>query len=280
MPSPDPAPDTRHAPAWLRWIARSGILSEGLIYVLIGGLALDGAFDRSQPTSGSKGAMSRLSHVPLGHELLGLLALGLAAFVLWQVLQAVFDPEYRSDRWKPKRVAVRFHHLWSAVVHLVWVGLAGWQLLQDFSGTGGSGSHGQSQRQLTAEVLRLPGGRWLVAGVGVGIVGFGIVQWVLACRPASDTRMDLSHTPLRRPILVLLVVGYVARGVLFGLVGVLMIHAAWTWDPSSSGGVAGALESIRQQSHGAWLLSGLAAGIIAFGIAHMAKVRYRVIRLG
>lgn len=272
---------TKHANAghraapWLRWVARCGIVAEGMIYLLIGGLALVDAFDFAQRPSGSNGAMAKLVHLPLGHLILALLALGLAAFVLWQLVLAVLDPECHEGRWSIKRLALRMHHLWSAGLHCVLVGIAASQLL----GLGHGDNHGQTQKHLTAMALQLPGGRWLVGGIGAGIVAFALAQWILACRPQQDTRMELGDTPLRVPILILLVLGYVARGALFGLIGLFLIHAAWTYDPTDAGGISGALQSMRQQPYGRWLLAAVASGLIAFGLAQLAKARFRRFRI-
>ena len=264
----------RAAP-WLQWLARVGIVAEGLIYVLIGGLALTGSFDPAQHPSGTSGAMSKLAHVPLGRVMLALLALGLAAYVLWQLVLAVLDPECAKGRWRMRRITLRIHHIWSAALHCVLVGIAAWQLL----GFGHGGNGGQTQKHLTAMALKLPAGRWLVGGIGVGIVAFALVQWVLACRPQKDTRMDLTDAPLRVPILVLLVLGYVARGALFGLIGALLVYAAWRYDPSQAGGISGALQSMRHQPYGPWLLGAVGVGLIAFGLAQITKARYRQIRI-
>lgn len=268
--------DGRRAAPWLRWAARVGIVAEATIYLLIGGLALAGAFDPAQHPSGSSGALSKLSRFPLGHVLLPLLALGLCAYVLWQLTLTVFDPECTEGRWSIKRLALRFHHLWSAALHCVLVGIAAWQIF----GFGHAGGHGQAQRHLAALALRLPGGRWVLGGVGVGIVGFALVQLVLACRPEKVTRMELSHTALRLPILVLLVLGYLARGALFALIGAFLLHAAWRNDPDQVAGISGALQWMRHQSYGPWLLGMVAVGLIAFGLGQMAKARYREIRVG
>lgn len=265
----------RAAP-WLKWTVRCGIVAEGIIYLLIGGLALAGAFDPGQHPSGSNGAMSKLAQVPLGRAMLALLALGLAIFVLWQLVLAVMDPECQEGRWTSKRIALRIHHFWNATLHCVLVVLAAWQLI----GLGdGSTDQGQTQKHLTAMALRLPGGTWLVGAVGVGIVVFALIQVILACRPQHDTRMDLSDTLLRRPILTLIVLGYGARGVLFGVIGVLLIHAVWLHDPNQATGVAGALKSLRHQPYGPWLLGIVAISLIAFGLAQIAKARYRDIRI-
>lgn len=257
-------------------MARIGIVAEGSIYLLIGGLALAGAFDPTQHPSGSSGAMSRLERFPLGHVLLPLLALGLAAYVLWQLTLTAVDPECTTGRWTIKRMALRFHHLWSAALHCVLVGIAAWQVF----GLGHPGGHGQAQRHLVAIGLRLAGGRWLVGAVGVGIVGFALVQWVVACRPQKATRMQLADTALRLPILALLVSGYLARGALFALIGAFLLHAAWRNDPAAVAGISGALQWLREQPFGPWLLGTVAVGLMGFGLGEMATARYREIRVG
>lgn len=264
----------RAAP-WLRWVARGGIVAQGMIYLLIGGLALAGAFNpaQEQHPSGSRGAMSHLAHAPLGEALLALLALGLAAYVLWQLIQAMGDAESHGQG-KLKQLAVRIQHLWDAAVHCILVGMAGWQLL----GYSRGDADGKTQQHLTATAMSMSGGQWLVAGIGGGIMAFALVEWIMAFRPEHDTQMDLSHTPWRRPILALLVLGHAARGALFGLIGGFLIRAAWRHDSLDSTGMAGALLAMRQQAWGAWLLGAVAVGLIAFGLAQFANARYRVIR--
>ena len=91
--------------------------------------------------------------------------------------------------------------------------------------------------------------------------------------------MNLADTPLRRPILILLVLGYVARGTIFGLIGAFLMHVMWQYDPNQVEGVAGAPQSMRHQPYGQWLLGAVAIGLIAFGLAQIAKARYRQIRI-
>lgn len=265
----------QRAAPWLRWGARVGIVAEGTIYLLIGGLALAGAFDPTQHPSGSNGAMSKLAQIPYGRVLLALLGLGLLAFVLWQLVLAVLDPECSEGRWRIQRMALRIHHLWSAALHCVLVGMAAWQMF----GFGHAAGSGQTQKYFAAMALRLPGGRWLVGGIGVGVALFALVQLMLACRPQQDTRMQLANTFLRVPILIMLVLGYLARAALFGLIGAFLIHAAWRDDPAQVAGISGALQLIRNQPYGPWLLGGVAIGLIAFGLAQIAKARYREIRV-
>jgi hypothetical protein len=249
-------------------------VAEGTIYLLIGGLALAGAFDRTQRPSGSKGAMSRLADVPLGHGLLALLGLGLCAFVVWQVMQVLMDPDRKPDDGITKRTARRAHHLWSAAVHCVLVGMAGWRLL----GCGAGHSQAKAPKDLTAFALHLPAGRWLVAIIGTGFVVFTVVEWILAFRPRKGSHLKLKHTAWRYPVVAVRILGYVARGALFGLIGAFLILASWHHNAHKATGIAGALQFIRQLPHGTWLLAAMAIGLIAYGLAQIAKMRYRAIR--
>jgi hypothetical protein len=60
-------------------------VAEGLVYVLIGAFGLVAALEPSAAKRSYKGAFAKLAAAPFGHAMLALLALGLAAFVLWQV---------------------------------------------------------------------------------------------------------------------------------------------------------------------------------------------------
>ena len=83
-------------PPWLRWVGHSGYVAEGVVYVLIGAFALVAAFEPSQQPNGYKGALAKLAAASFGDTMLALLALGLAAFVLWQERSVARCPRRRS----------------------------------------------------------------------------------------------------------------------------------------------------------------------------------------
>lgn len=264
-----------HAPPrWLRWTARCGYVAEGLIYVLVGGFALMVVFEPGKQPQGSKGALAQLGNVPLGTTMLAVLALGLAAFVFWQGAQALLDPEHGQERWTAKRLAARLGCLLNAALHAVLVGDVGWRLL----GFGRTAGHGKTQALWTARAMQLPLGRWAVAATGIGIVIFALVQFYRAATGARDRRVDLSHTRLRLAIRLTGQFGYSARGVTFGLVGALLVDAAWRHDAAKATGIAGALATVHAQPYGPWLLGAVALGLIAYGIFQMAEAPFRVLR--
>jgi hypothetical protein len=77
-----------------------------------------------------------------------------------------------------------------------------------------------------------------------------------------------------RVVGVLGVVGYVAKGIAVGVVGVLFVVAALTLDPGRASGLDGALKALSALPAGAVLLTAVGAGLAAFGVYTFARARY------
>jgi hypothetical protein len=264
---PDQPPE-QLAP-WKRWVCHIGYASEGVVYILVGFFAVQAAIGQHREPNGSKGALAGLGGTPLGKALLVLLALGLSAFVLWELLVAFTDPEHPHDRGG-RRVWARISHVFNGLLHSVLVGQALWILLGI-----ATSDEKQSQENWTARGMALPGGPEMVGLVGVGILIFGLWQFYRAFSGDKNKRVDLRHTPLRPLISALGIYGLAARGVLFGLVGLYLLNAYWYREPRYSAGIAGALGSLKQRPAGPWLLGIVAAGLISYGLFQIGKERYR-----
>lgn len=255
---------------WERWAGHAGYVAEGVLYLPVGFFALLAALGQQQP-DGSKDALDKLGHTLLGDALLAVLAVGLAAFVLWQLVLAVADPEHRAERRRPRRRMVRLGHLLNGVFHSLFVGEAVWSIL----GLSAANDGKQSQVRWTGRAFALPVGRYLVALVGTGIVIFGIWQFYRAVTRDKNKRVDLRRARFRLAISALGVYGLLARGALFCLVGGYLLNAAWRHDPRYSGGIAGALGGLKQQPYGEWLLGVMAAGLLCYGLYQIVKEPYR-----
>jgi Domain of Unknown Function (DUF1206) len=261
-------------PPWLRWVGHSGYVAEGVVYVLIGVFALVAALEPSQQPNGYKGALAKLAAAPFGDALLALLLLGLAAFVLWQAMLGVLDPEHRRDRWTIKRGAVRLGHLLNGAFHGVLVGEA----MSLMFGFGGVSDAGHSRAVWIGRAMALPLGRWMTASAGAGIALFGLFQFYRAASRNKTERVDVTHTRLRGVIIALGMFGFVARGVLFGLIGAFLIDAARHYDTAEAIGMAGALSALKRQEYGHVLLGVVAAGLICYGLFQILKEPYRDFR--
>jgi len=258
---------------WLRWVGHSGYVAEGVVYALIGAFALAAALEPSRP-NGPWGAFAKLAAAPFGDAMLALLALGLAAFVMWQLVLGILDPAHRRDRRTIKRRAVRLGCLMNGALHGVLVGEAAWRLL----GFGAVAGAGGSQAIWTGRVMALPFGRWMIAATGAGIALFGIFQLYRAASRNRTAQVDLTHTRLRGLIIAFGIFGYLARGVLFGLIGAILIDAARRYDTANATGIAGALSALKRQEYGHWLLGAVAAGLISHGVFQIIKEPYRNLR--
>lgn len=255
---------------WERWAGHVGYAAEGVFYLPLGFFALLAAAGPQQP-SGSTGALTKVGKTLVGDALPVVLAVGLAAFVLWQLVVAIADPEHRAEHRNPHRRMVRLGHLFNGVFHCVFVGEAVWSILGDSR----VDDEKQSQIRWTAQAFALPVGRYLVALVGAGIVIFGVWQFYRAVTRDKNKRVELSRARFPLAINALGVYGLLARGTLFGLLGGYLINAAWRHDPRYSGGIAGALSGLKQQPYGGWLLGVVAVGLLCYGLYQIVKEPYR-----
>ena len=76
------------------------------------------------------------------------------------------------------------------------------------------------------------------------------------------------------------VVGHLARGVVFGLIGIFLTRAAIEYDPKNAIGLDGALHRLADASYGSYLLGVTAAGLVCYGLYCLVDARYRDVAIG
>jgi hypothetical protein len=250
-----------------RVLARAGLAARGVIYILIGWVAVLVALGHTARPANQQGALQLLAGQPLGGVLLWLLGAGFAGYALWQLSQAAFGVAGEGRRAGP-----RLRSLGKAAIY------AGLSYLT-FAIVAGAGERSQTHRQqdLTANVMRHTGGQWLVgiAGLIVVIVGVALVAEGSTRRFLRYlTATQMSRRTLR-VVTALGAVGSVARGLVLMLAGALVIDAAATHRPAESGGLDKALLTLRDQPFGGFLLLAAAVGLIIFGLYGLCEVRWR-----
>jgi hypothetical protein len=139
--------------------------------------------------------------------------------------------------------------------------------------SGGSKNSSQSASDFTAKLMGAPAGVVLAVAVGLAIVAAGAVY---AYRGISRKFMEDLQDPgnARTAVQWIGTIGYAAKGVVLAVVGVLIIIAAATADPSKSSGLDGGLKTLGSQPYGGFLLAAIAAGLICYGAYSMARARY------
>ena len=265
----------RHkASPFVEKFARVGYAAKGAVYVTVGALAAMAAVGNGGQTTGSKGALQSIADQPFGQVLLGIVALGLAGYSMWQFIRAIEDPEDEGS--DGKAIAKRIFFFISGVIHFMLVMFALGMLFG--SGAGGGGDD-EGARSWSAKAMSYPLGRWLVGGVGIGILIYGLNHLVRAFKADLDKRLRLFEMPpeARKAIVHISRAGMAARGIVFGIIGIFLALAAYHHNPDEAKGLGGALDTLREQPYGPWLLMAVALGLIAYGVYQFVLARYRQI---
>jgi len=246
--------------------ARFGLAAKGVVYMLIGLLALAAA--RGSARAGdSHEAMTSLSDMPFGKTLVGIIGIGLLAYALWRLYSGIANP----DDEKPGK---RFVYVFTGLINLA-VALEAIR----YAFLSGNVETGNKAPHWTAELMSKPFVVWLVAAAGLIVAGYGVSHLVRAFRSKLDKFLRLgelsgnTRTWVRR----LARVGIAARGIVFGVAGGFLVKAALEHDPSEARDLGASLQAMRGP-FGGWLLGGIALGLFLYGFYNLVRARYRVIQ--
>lgn len=253
-------------------IARAGLVARGLMYCVVALLALQIAWGDRRDDADREGAFEAIARQPFGRALLLALVAGFAAYAVWRLVQVfVVDEENLGKRWA-KRVAF----LGRAGIYAAGAYTA-LRLATSSSNGSRDGQSGEEERAWTARLLEWPAGRALVIGVGLAVIGYGLWNGYRALQGKWKKKLDLHEaSPTTRAWATrVAAVGLGARMVIFLLVGVFLIQAAWQYDPSEAVGVDGALRRLADRAWGTWLLVAVALGLLAYGLYSFVEARYR-----
>jgi len=249
------------------WLARAGLVARGVIYAIIGILAIKLALGDGGETTNQNGALATISRQPFGKALLILMAVGLAGYATWRLLRAAIGhgPESADDtkeRLDGLSSGIAYGVLFVTAVSIV-------------IGSGGAGSG--SPDKATGGVLGWPGGRVLVAIGGLVVIGVGLQQGYKGIRRKflEQSKTEQMSESIQRWFTALGVFGHLARMVVFVLIGYFFIRAAIDYDPEKAVSLDGALAALGQASYGPILLGIVAAGLIGFAAYSVADGRYR-----
>ena len=254
-------------------LARIGLIAYGLVHLLVAWLALQLAwFGGGGESADQSGAMATVAESPVGKPLLWVLGIGLIALAVWQAAEVFRWRSGWSASGKERTKALRKSGN-ALVKAVIYVALA---VLAIRFALGDPKSSSQSQQETTAGVFDWPGGQFLVGVAGLILIGSG--AWHIR-KGLNKHFLKQIDTTGASPSAVRLVtrlgqVGFPGKGLALAGVGVLLIWAAVTFDPSKAQGLDGALHAILELPFGRILLTLVALGIAAFGAFCFVRARY------
>jgi hypothetical protein len=251
---------------WLGWLARAGLVSRGIVYAIIGVLALKLALGDGGKATNQQGALRTLADQPFGKTLLVLVAVGLAGYAAWRLLRAAVGHGAEQRDSGGDRVAA----LASGIAYAI-LCVSAVKILT------GAGSSSGSPKKATGGVLDWTGGPVIVAIAGAILIGVAFYQAHKGIKKKflEDSKTEQMSPTVERAFTVLGVFGHIARAVVFALIGYGLIKAAIDFDPQKAVGLDGALRKLADASYGPVLLGVVAAGLIGFAAYSLADARYR-----
>jgi Domain of Unknown Function (DUF1206) len=250
----------------LAWLARVGLVARGLVYLIIGVLAIKLALGEGGKAANQQDALKTIAHQPFGKTLLVLVAIGLAGYALWRLVRAAVGHGAEQRDSGLDRIAGLDSGIAYAILCVTAVGIIS-----------GSGASSGTPKQTTGGILGWPGGTVIVAIAGAVLIGVAAYQAYegLARKFLDDAKTGEMSPAVHKGYTALGVFGHVARGVIFALIGYGLLKAAIDYDPQNAIGLDGALHKLAEASYGALLLSVVAAGLAGFALYSIAGARYR-----
>jgi hypothetical protein len=256
---------------WIERIARFGYAAKGAVYIVVGALATMAAFGMGGETTDTRGALQAIEQQPFGKFVLGTVAFGLVGYVIWRWIQAVADTDGKGSGLKG--ISIRIGYMGSGLVYAGLALTAAKVLIE----MGRPDSSTQVQQGWVARFLSMPYGRWLVGLAGACVVGFGLYQIYKGLRAGFRKRLKLGELSPAKKFWATLSgrVGYMARGIVFCVVGSFLIQSARHFNPSEAKGLDAVLDTLAAWPFGPWAMGLVAAGLIAYGLYMLVEARYR-----
>jgi hypothetical protein len=253
------------------WLARPGLVARGVVYGVIGILAIKVAVGAGGKATNQQGALQTIVQQPFGKVLLIATAAGLGGYAAWRLLRAAIGHGSEEADSGFDRIAAAASGLCYGALCVTAVKI----LTGSSSGAGSTG--GSNPSKTTAGVLGWSGGTIIVALAGGVLLGVGLYQGYkgLSAKFMDEAATQKMGRKTEKAYRVLGVFGHLSRMVVFGLTGYGLLRAAIDYDPHNAVGLDGALKELANASYGPLLLGVVAGGLIGFALFSLADARFR-----
>lgn len=250
-------------------LARMGFAARGLLYFVMGLISLQVARGAAGAPADQQGALSAIATLPVGRILLIIMVVGLVGYSLWGLIRGLFDPlQLGRDS---SAIIQRLGYLVSAISYFSLV-MPVVGLLSNSAPAARNGAQTAQIQQSTSSLLTTSIGHLFLLLVGCTIIVVGLLQIYTGINRKFDKQFKMYKLDKDQSRIVKQIgrVGFVARGVVFAMMGILLFIATLQSNAGKAVGYDGALMALVRLPFGPWLLAVEALGLMAFGLYSMA----------
>ena len=251
---------------FLRGFARAGLTAHGIVYCLMSLLSVMAALGFKKSGAGKSEAFKVIYGQPFGKGILFLIGVAMLGYVTLKFFQAFKDTRNKGSDWKA--LFQRFGMFWVGLVYLA-LSVTAFSLVFYSPGNGDDGK----KQLLISKALQLPLGAWIVGIAGAGLIGAGIYQVWRGVTRSFMKHVDLHSSDFKETFRKIGVAGHVARGIVFGIIGFLIVKAAVLARPGEAGSTGGAID-FTKNNFGNWVMAAIALGLLAYGIFMFVRARH------
>lgn len=256
---------------WFEKFARFGLASKGVVYLLMGTLSVLAAFGLSREKGDKEQAFQVIYEQPFGKIVLVAIAVGLLGYVMLRTFQAIKDTENKGKDLKG--ILNRIGYGMSA---LLYIAIGAYALRLVFGNGGDEG--GDSRQFVVSKVLAYPAGEYIVGIAGLIVIGMGIYQIMRGATGKFMKKVNLVNSNMKDAFKSAGTVGYISRGIVLGIIGYLLFHAARVTNPEAAQGTSAAFDFL-QNEFGSLMMAVVALGLAGYGVFCFVKAKYQKIDL-
>lgn len=213
----------------VRYLPVYGCISTGMIYVAVGVVAILSMLRLKEGGADESSLLVFMDDYLVGKIFVWIILFGMLSYIVWRVYETVTDPyNYGSDlKGKARRAGIGMSSIADAFIAFSAVAvLLGASNIQE-------DGEPEEQRELVGNMLQESWGDWLIVALGVVVAATAVVQFYYGVTRGYRERLDIAHFNKEKKKLIHFFawVGYLARGIILGIIGFFFIKAGFLENP-------------------------------------------------
>ncbi len=208
---------------YIKYLPILGCISTGLIYTAIGIIAMLSLLRLKEGGASKNSLLAYVQDWPGGAVIIWAILVGMLCYIVWRIYESFRDPYHYGKGWKglARRTGIGLSSLADALI--------AYSALVVLLGSANYSEHGspEQKREMTANMLDYGWGKWLVVGLGVLIAVTAAVQLFYGITRGYRERLDIVKFSGKKKATIFFLgfTGYVARGVILGIIGFFFIKS-------------------------------------------------------